>query len=118
MCFTGSHLKGKHPTMKILSALVAVVFVAAAPPALAQGPASEKGDDAGTMMMDGGAHPKSHKGKKHKTSGKMDGGTMDHHMMDGGMMHGGHMMDGGHMDGGSMEHGGMMEDHPGMDGGM
>ena len=93
---------------------VAVVFVAAAPPALAQGSGSEKGDDAGTMMMDGGAHPKSHKGKKHKTSGKMDGGTMHHHMTDGGaMMHGGHMMDGG-----SMEHGGMMEDHPGMDGGM
>ena len=102
--------------MKILSALVAVVFVAAASPALAQGSASEKGDDAGSMMMDGGAHPKSHKGKKHEKSGKMDGGMMDHQggMMDGGsMMHHGRMMDGG-----SMDHGGMMEGHPGMDGGM
>jgi hypothetical protein len=99
--------------MKILGALVAVVFVAAASPVHAQGSA-EKGDDGGTMMMDGGAHPKSHKGKQHKKSGKMDGGTMDHHMMDGGhMMHGGHMMDGG-----SMDQGGMMEGHPGMDGGM
>jgi uncharacterized protein involved in copper resistance len=96
-------LERKALIMKILSALVAVVFVAAASPALAQSSASEKGDDAGTMMMDGGAHPKSHKGKKHKKSGKMDGGSMMH---------------GGKMDGGSMDHGGMMEGHPGTDGGM
>ncbi len=88
--------------MKILSALVVVVFVAAASSALAQGSPSEKGDDA--EMMDGGAHPKSHKGKKHEKSKKMDGGMMDHH--------------GGMMDGGSMDHGGMMEGHPGTDGGM
>jgi hypothetical protein len=101
--------------MKILSALVAVAFVAAAPSALAQEPAPGEGDDTGSMMMDGGAHPKSHKGKKHEKSGKMDGGTMDHH---GGMKDGGSMHHGGMMDGGSMDHGGMMEGHPGMDGGM
>ncbi len=103
--------------MKILSALVAVVFVAGATPALAQGSASDEGGDGGSMMMDGGAHPQSHKGKKHKKSGKMDGGMMEHHrgMMDGGsMMHEGHMMDGGSM----MDHGGTTEGHPGMDGGM
>jgi hypothetical protein len=102
--------------MKILSALVAVAFVAAAPSALPQEPAPGKGDEAGSMMMDGGAHPKSHKGKKHEKSGKMDGGMMDHH---GGMMDGGSMMHhGGMMDGGSMDHGDTMEGHPGMDGGM
>jgi hypothetical protein len=102
--------------MKILSALVAAVFVATAVPAFAQGSGSEKGDDAGGMMMDGGAHPKSHKGKQHKKSGKMDGSMMEHH---GGMMDGGSMMHHeGMMDGGSMDHGGMMEGHPGTDGGM